>query len=128
MNAVDTLTWVETRLSELPQVTCRPEFGTRTYFVGGARFAALTGNVLVTHLPPAELIAALKARIARPFVSVGAMGRNGWVELRLDGVDPDLLDRYLVAAHAAAVHAHRRTLPKRPAAARRTRPARRLPG
>lgn len=128
MNAVDTLPWVESRLAELPQVTARSEFGNRTFFVGGARFAALTGAVLVTHLPPADLIAALKLRIARPFVSVGAMGRNGWVELRLEGVEPEVLDRFLLAAHAAAVQAHRRTLPKRPAAARRTRVSRRLPG
>jgi hypothetical protein len=68
-----------------------------------------------------ELIGALRTGIARPFVSVGAMGKNGWVEVRFDRVDQEALERLIEAASAAAQHAHRRSQPKRPSAARRSR-------
>lgn len=128
MTGAEALTWADDRLAALPDVTRRAEFGNQTFLVGGTRFAALTGRAVVMHLPPAELIDALRRGIARPFVSAGAMGKNGWVELAVEGIEEPLLERYLLAAHSAAHQAHRRTAPRRPAGARRTRPTRSSPG
>ena len=107
-------------LKSLPGVTARPEFGTEAYFVGNTRFAALSPRGLVIHLPPSELLTALKAGFAKPFVSAGAMGKSGWVELKTTGIDRVALESLLVAS-AAARHSHRRVMPKHPAAARRVR-------
>ena len=110
-----------TFLKSLPGVTVRPEFGTEVFFVDNARFAAVSARGLVLHLPPSELLAALKAGIAKPFVSVGAMGKNGWVELKPAGVDRVALESLLIASCNAARNAHRRVMPKHPPAARRVR-------
>ncbi|MGE0442346.1 MAG: hypothetical protein AB7L66_04135 [Gemmatimonadales bacterium] len=115
------LAWAEARLDSLPSVVKRPEFGGQAYLVGGTRFAAVSDRSLVMHLPPADLIRALRRGAARPFVSVGAMGRNGWVEILLPRADEALLEALIAASHSAAQHAHRRSLPRRPAAARRQR-------
>lgn len=112
-----------TFLKGLPGVAARPEYGTEAFFVGNARFAALSPRGLVLHLPPSELLAALKAGIAKPFVSVGAMGKSGWVELRTAGVDRMALESLLTASCNAARHAHRRAMLKHPSAARRVRTA-----
>ncbi len=114
-------TFAATYLKSLPGVTARPEFGTETFFVDNARFAAVSPRGLVLHLPPSELLAALKAGIAKPFVSVGAMGKNGWVELKTAGVDRIALESLLIAACNTARNAHRRVIPKHPPAARRVR-------
>ena len=108
-------------LKSLPGVTARPEFGTEAYFVGNSRFAALSPRGLVIHLPPSELLTALKAGFAKPFVSVGAMGKSGWVELKTSGIDRVALESLLVASSTAARNSHRRVMPKHPAAARRVR-------
>jgi len=117
------LDWAEQRLDALPGVARRPEFGNQTYFVAGSRFASLTDRTLVMHLPPAELTEALKLGVARPFVSAGATGRNGWVEIQLEHCDQAILQRLIAASHTSAQQSHRRSAPRRPRAARRTRPA-----
>jgi len=108
-------------LARLPGVSTRAEFGDATFLVSGVRFAALTGERVLMRLPPTELVEALRTGLAKPFVSVGAMSRNGWVELRRSGVDPVRLEELLVAAHAAARHSHRRTASRRPPRARHRR-------
>ncbi len=108
-------------LKTLPGVTVRPEFGTEAFFVGQARFAASSPRGVVLHLPPSELLTALKAGIAKPFVSVGAMGKNGWVELKTAGVDRVALESLLIASCNAAKNTHRRVMLKHPRAARRVR-------
>ena len=109
-------------LATLPGVTRKTEFGGDAFFVGGTRFAGVTDKGLVIHLPPAELIDALRRGIAKPLVSVGAMGKSGWVVLRTDGIEWEMIERLVTAAHGAAHHSHRRTAPRRPSAARHTRP------
>lgn len=108
-------------LRQLSGVTPRTEFGGLAFFVGTTRFAALTPEAVLLHLPSAELTDALIRGIARPFVSVGAMGKHGWVEIRFAAVGDDDLSRYLLAAHAAALGGHRKTALKKPPRARHTR-------
>ncbi len=110
-----------TFLKSLPGVATRKEFGTEAFFVGNARFAAASPRGLVLHLPPSELLTALKAGLAKPFVSIGAMGKNGWVELKTAGIDRVALESLLIASCNAARSGHRRVMPKRPSAARRVR-------
>ena len=110
-------------LLPLPDTTEQVEFGNEAWFVDGLMFAALAGSRVTMHLPAAELTAALKSGRARPVVSMGAVGRNGWVELRLDQVTDDELGRLLQVAHDAARHAHHRSRGRRPPRARRIRPS-----
>lgn len=112
---------VASRLRQLSGVTVKTEFGNQGFFVGASRFAAVTPVAVLLHLPSDELTEALMRGVARPFVSVGAMGRHGWVEIRLAAIGADDLERYLVAAHGAAGHGHRRSAVKKPARARHTR-------
>ena len=92
---------IRSRLLALPDVTSKRQFGNETFYVNGSRFAAITTRSLVMHLPPRDLIAVLKAGIARPFVSMGAMGRHGWVEVNLGRISPEILDGLLACAHDA---------------------------
>jgi hypothetical protein len=108
---------------QLSGVSIKKEFGNDALVVGGTRFAAVTDLALVVHLPGTVLTEALRLG-AKPFVSAGAMGRHGWVEIKLAGLDPVQGEAFLVAAHAAALHAHRRTAVKKPSRARRLRPKR----
>lgn len=121
MDTVASLAWLNTRLAALPGVVVKREFGDQGYFLGPTRFAAVTPRGLVMHLPSALVIEALTLGIAKPFVSMGAMGRNGWVEFTSQALAPEVIERFVVAAHEAAGHAHRRSQPKRPATRRRTR-------
>ena len=68
-----------------------------------------------------ERVVRVKAGIAKPFVSVGAMGKNGWVELKTAGVDRVALESLLIASCNAAKNTHRRVMLKHPRAARRVR-------
>jgi TfoX/Sxy family transcriptional regulator of competence genes len=106
-------------LEALPRVTCRPEFGSQVFYVGGTQFAALTDRSALLRLAAADLTTALRRGLVRPFVSAGAMGRNGWVEVALDPARAAEIEALLTASHAAASHAHRRTRPRHPARARR---------
>ncbi len=105
----------------LPDVTEHLEFGSEAWFVDGIMFAALAGTRVTMHLPAAEVTAAFRQGSARPVVSMGAIGRNGWVEFRLDVLPDGELARLLAVAHAAARHARRRGRTARPGRARRTR-------
>ena len=127
MDRTAVLATVTAHLAALPGVTRRTEFGNDAFFVGGSRFAGVTDKGIVMHLPPAELTEVLRLGIAKPFVSVGAMGKNGWVELRIEGVAPELIERLIGAAHGSASHSHRRTPQRRPSAARHTRSRTRSP-
>lgn len=109
-------------LEGLPATTRKSEFGGDAYLVGRTRFAALTGSSLVLHLPGPALTTALQSGHARPFVSMGAAGRNGWVEVHLANVDLDFITPLVQAAHAAAGHARGRSPARKPTRARRTRP------
>jgi hypothetical protein len=105
-------------------VECRPEFGNRVFYVRATQFAALTDRAVLMHLAAADLTDVLRRRIAKPFVSAGAMGRNGWVENRFEATVPDDPERLLSASHAAARHSNRRTRPRHPSRARRRRSTR----
>ncbi|MBM4187528.1 MAG: MmcQ/YjbR family DNA-binding protein [Gemmatimonadetes bacterium] len=118
---MSTAATVATTLRQLSGVTPKTEFGGLAFFVGGTRFAALTPEAVLLHLPPEALTEALMGGAARPFISVGAMGKHGWVEIRFSSIGPDELSRYLLAAHNAALHGHRRTAMKKPGRARHTR-------
>ena len=107
------------RLSALPNVVSRHEFGNEAFYVGDTKFAALTDRALVLHLPAKETIEALKTRQARPFVSVGALNRHGWIEIGLGGTTPLQVDAWIEAAYRAAQHSHRRSRAKKPTPARR---------
>lgn len=117
----DLLARLRRHLEGLPEVQGRPEFGDQVFYVGGTQFAALTDRVALMHLPAAALTAVLRRGVARPFVSAGAMGRNGWVEMDLDAVPPEELELLLATSHAAAARAHRRRRPRHPGRARRRR-------
>jgi hypothetical protein len=108
-------------IRQLSAVTVKTEFGNQTFLVGGTRFAAVTPVTLLLHLPSEELTEALVRGLARPFVSVGAMGRHSWVEVRLSAIGEDDLHRLIGAAHQAALHSHRRSAVKKPARARHVR-------
>ena len=102
----------------LPDVTGRPEFGNEAYYVGGTHFAGITDRAVTMPLPAAALTDALTRGLARPLLSVGALARNRWVEVALDGTPPAEIERLLLLAHNAARHAHRRTRPRHPSRAR----------
>lgn len=108
---------------QLSGVTVKKEFGNEAFVVSGTRFAAITDQALVVHLPGSVLTEALRIG-AKPFVSAGAMGRHGWVEIKLASLDSANGQAFLVAAHAGALHAHRRTAIKKPSRARHVRPKR----
>jgi hypothetical protein len=107
------------RLSALANVVSRHEFGNEAFYLGETKFAALTDRALVLHLPAREITEALKTRQARPFVSVGALNRHGWIEIPLSGGTPLQADLWIGAAYRAAQHSHRRSRAKKPAPARR---------
>jgi hypothetical protein len=107
------------RLSALANVVSRHEFGNEAFYLGETKFAALTDRALVLHLPAKEITEALKTRQARPFVSVGALNRHGWVEIALTGAAPLQVDIWIGAAYRAAQHSHRRSRGRKPAPARR---------
>ena len=108
-------------LRQLSGVAPKSEFGNEAFVVGTNRFAAVTGNAVLLRLAPADVTGALRLPGARPFVSVGAMGRHGWVQIRLGLVERGELERLVVAAHAAALSGHRRSAIKKPARARHVR-------
>ena len=110
-------------LDRLPGVECRPEFGNRVFYVRATQFAALTDAAVLMHLAATDLTDVLRRRIAKPFVSAGAMGRNGWVEIAFDATDPEDLERLLTASHAAARHSNRRSRARHPSRARKRRSA-----
>ncbi len=109
------------RLSALAGVTSRKEFGNEAFFVGEAKFAAVTDRALVLHLPSKELTEAYKSGQARPFVSVGALSRHGWIEIPLASFSPRFVEPWIEAAHRSAQHNQHRSRPRKPAAARRVR-------
>ena len=115
MDTVASLLWVRTSLGRLAGVSTRPEYGGEAYFVGAARFAAVGSRGLVLHLAPSYATAAMKLGIARPFLSVGAMQKNGWVEFTTQALAPEVAERFLLAAHQTAIQADRRRGRKRPA-------------
>ncbi len=108
-------------LRQLSGVTAKPEFGNEAFLVGPNRFAAVTGNAVLLRLPPADVTEALRLPGARPFISVGAMGRHGWVQIRLGVVQRGEIERLITAAHAGALSGHRRSAIKKPARARHVR-------
>lgn len=109
-------------LERLPRVQCRPEFGNQVFYLSGVQFAALTDRAALMHLPAPVLTDLLRRRLARPFVSTGSMGRHGWVELDLDAIPEEALERLLDTSFAAATNAHRRARPRHPGRARRRNP------
>ena len=113
----------EAELRQLPGVTIKTEFGNRAFWVADTRFAAATPVAVLLRLPAEALTEAL-LQGARPFVSAGAMGRNGWVEIRLSMVDIERLRGLIASAHEAALHSHRRSAIKKPSRARHIRPKR----
>lgn len=121
MESVASLLWIRTALPRLAGVVSKPEFGGEAYFVGTVRFAAVGSRGLVLHLAPSDSIEAMKLGIARPFLSVGAMQKNGWVEFATQAIAPDVVERFLLAAHQAATQADRRQA-KRPARRRDRKP------
>jgi hypothetical protein len=114
-------TEVAALLRQLSGVIPKQEFGNEVFLVGPNRFAAVTSRALLLRLPPADLTAALRLPGARPFVSVGAMGRHGWVQIRLGTVGREEIERLVRSAHAAALSGHRRSAIKKPARARHVR-------
>jgi hypothetical protein len=108
-------------LRQLPRVVSKQEFGNEAFLVSDRRFAAVAGQTLLLRLPPADLTAALRLPGARPFVSVGAMGRHGWVQIKLGSIGPATMTLLVEAAHAAALTGHRRSAIKKPSRARRVR-------
>jgi hypothetical protein len=109
------------RLSLLPGVTTRREFGAEAFYLGDAKFAAVTDRALVMHLPPRELTEAYRTGHGRPFVSVGALSRHGWIEIPLATLSPHAADPWIEAAHRAARASHRRARTRKPHPARRVR-------
>ncbi len=107
------------RLSSLGQVTSRTEFGNEAFFVGDAKFAAVTDRALVLHLPSRAATDAFKSGQARPFVSVGALARHGWIELPFATLSLQYADPWIEAAYRSAISSHRRTRNRKPAPARR---------
>jgi hypothetical protein len=107
------------RLSALARVTSRKEFGNEAFFVGDAKFAAVTDRALVLHLPSKQLTAAFKSGQGRPFVSVGALSRHGWIELPFNTLSLQYVDPWIDAAYRSAQSSHRRTRSRKPAPARR---------
>ena len=107
------------RLSALANVVSRHDFGNEAFYLGEAKFAALTDRPLVLHLPAKEINEALKTRQPLPFLSVGALNRHGWVEIALSTAAPLRVDLWIDAAYRAAQHSHRRSRGRKPAPARR---------
>ena len=107
------------RLSTLARVTSRKEFGNEAFFVGDAKFAAITDRALVLHLPSKDLTAAFKSGQGRPFVSVGALARHGWIELPFATLSLQYADPWIEAAYRSAAQTHRRPRSRKPAPARR---------
>jgi hypothetical protein len=118
---VDLLARLQAHLDTLADVSHRPEFGGEAYYAGGAPFCALTESAALLRLPPREITETLRSGLGRPFVSAAAMGKSGWVEVRLAGAPIDDLMRWLTAAHRAGRQAHRKHRPARPTRARRVR-------
>jgi hypothetical protein len=96
------------------------EFGNEAFLVATKRFAAIAGQTVLVRLPPTELVEALRIPGARPFVSVGAMGRHGWIQIKLGAATREELERLFTAAHGAAM-SHRRSAIKKPSRARHIR-------
>lgn len=111
-------------LAELPGVDCRPEFGNQVFYAGATQFAALTDRAVLMHLAASDLTDALLRGYAKPFVSVGAMGRNGWVEIGLTAAPAEDLEQLLLASHSAARHSNRRVRARHPSRARHRRSTR----
>jgi hypothetical protein len=109
------------RLSLLQGATSRREFGGEAYYLGETKFAAITDRALVMHLPPRELTEAFRTGHGRPFVSVGALNRHGWIEIPLVTLSPQMADGWIEAAYRAAKHTRRRTRAKKPSRARRVK-------
>jgi hypothetical protein len=107
------------RLALLPGVTCRTEFGGQAFWLGDAKFAALTDRALVLHLPPRDVTELFKSGQGRPFVSADALSRHGWIELSLATLSPAYADPWIEVAHRAAKASPRRGRSRKPAAARR---------
>ncbi len=126
METVASLLWVRSNLCQLAGVESRPEYGGEGYFVGAVRFAAVGPRGLILRLTSSGSLEALRLGIARPFLSVGAMQKSGWVEFPTQALAPEAVDRFLMAAHQAAVQADRRRL-KRPARRRHRKPLARGP-
>lgn len=108
-------------LRRLSGVITKTEFGNEAFFVAANRFAAVTAQAVLLRLAPADLTEALQVPGVRPFVSVGAMGRHSWIEIRPSVLEPATLERLMMAAHAAALHGHRRSAVKKPSRARHVR-------
>lgn len=121
MESVASMLWVRNVLGRMERVSSRPEFGGEAFFVGGVRFAGVGARGLVLHLAPSESIDAMKRGLARPFLSVGAMQKNGWVEFATQAIAPEVIEPFLAAAHAGALQADRRQS-KRPARRRDRKP------
>lgn len=121
MESMASLLWVRSLLGRMDRVSSRPEFGGEAFFVGNVRFAGVGTRGLVLHLAPADSIAAMKRGLARPFLSVGAMQKNGWVEFGTQAIAPEVIEPFLQAAHSAALQADRRHS-KRPARRRDRKP------
>jgi hypothetical protein len=112
---------LSTRLSLLTDVTVRREFGGDAFFVGETKFAAITDRALVLHLPPRDVTQVFRTGQGRPFVSVGALSRHGWIEIPFATLTPQLADPWIEAAYRAAHTGRKRGSSRRPAAARRIR-------
>lgn len=108
-------------LRQLSGVTSKSEFGNEAFLVETKRFAAVAGQAVLLRLPPADLTGALRLPGARPFVSVGAMGRHGWVQIKLGVVERSEIERLITAAHAGALSGRRRSAIKKPSRARHVR-------
>lgn len=108
-------------LRQLAGVTSKSEFGDEAFAVETKRFAAVAGQSLLLRLAPADLTETLRLPGARPFVSVGAMGRHCWVQIKLGIVDRSEIERLITGAHAGALSGHRRSAIKKPSRARHIR-------
>ncbi len=108
-------------LQGLSGATSKAEFGNETFLAATKRFAAVAGETVLLRLAPTDLIDALRLPGAKPFVSVAAMGRHGWVEIKLGQVEASDLERLITAAHAGASIGNRRSALKKPSRARHIR-------
>ncbi len=114
------------QLLALPSVTAKRMFGAEAYFAGAAMFAFFAPDAIVLRLPGQAFTDAVGSGLARPFLSLGATRLNGWAAVTLDGQTPEDLRPLLRAAHVSGTRASRQAgKRRRPAAARRVRPARR---
>lgn len=113
---------VRDALAAMAPVRVKKLFGTEAFFLGERMFAVLGADALVLRLPEPARTDALRAGLARPFLSEGLALMHGWVEVPYANELAQLAQLAQVA-HTAALRGRKPVRRRFRRAARRQRSA-----